>query len=80
MMQMMHECMEHCRAVQEPAEDLKKKATEARESDDPARMKRILEEVEQYLAQAESRMSRCMRMMGGHDMMGPPKRGKKESK
>lgn len=80
MMQMMHQCMEHCRAVQEPAKDLKKKVEEARASGDPARMKQVLEDVEQYLTETESRMSRCMKMMGGQGMMERPKRGKEESK
>lgn len=71
MHEMMRQCMGHCQVMSDAAGKLRSTVAQARASNDPAKMRAALEQVQAHFAAAEQRMAGCMNMMGQgeHGMM-----------
>lgn len=69
MMQMMQQCRQHCQETQQSAGRLSKVIAEAKQSNDPARMRAALEQVEKHQSKMTEHMSMCMRSMGNMEKM-----------
>ena len=61
---MMKQCMGNCQAVSKSIDDTSKAIDEARNSNDPEKMKAALDQAQKQLAQMRQHMSTCMDMMG----------------
>lgn len=69
MMQMMQQCRQHCQETQQSGERLSKVIAEAKQSNDPGRMRAALEQVEKHQSEMRQHMSMCMRSMGNMEKM-----------
>jgi hypothetical protein len=74
---MMQECRKHCEATTISIDQTMKMMEEARQSNDPAKMRSALESAQKPLTEMKDHMAMCMRMM---DMMrqmrgSPAKKG-----
>ena len=61
---MMKSCMEHCQQTSASIDRLTQTMNEAKESNDPAKMRAALDEAQKPLAEMKQHMSMCMNMMG----------------
>ncbi len=64
---MMQECRKHCQRTRGSIANLQKTLEEARQSNDPAKMRNAIEQAEKPLADMQNHMDMCMNMM---NMMG----------
>jgi uncharacterized membrane-anchored protein YhcB (DUF1043 family) len=71
--EMMKECRKHCEATTNSIDQMTKTMDEARQSNDPAKMRSALDAAQTPLAEMKNHMSMCMNMM---DMMGKMHGGK----
>lgn len=69
MMDMMQECRQHCQRTEKAGDTLSKVVTEARQSNDPSKMRAALEQVEKQQSEMREHMSMCMRAMDKMDKM-----------
>jgi phage shock protein A len=69
MMGMMQECRTHCRQMSGMHGDLRKTVEQARQSNDPVKMRAALDQVQKSLTTMEQRMSQCMRSMDNMEKM-----------
>ena len=69
MMPMMQQCRQHCQETQQSGERLSKVIAEAKQSNDPAKMRAALEQVEKQQSEMRQHMSMCMRSMGNMEKM-----------
>lgn len=67
MMDMMQQCRQHCQQTQQSGERLSKVIAEAKQSNDPAKMRAALDQVEKQQSDMRQHMTMCMRSM---DKMG----------
>ncbi len=61
--EMMRECREHCSAAHQSLDQASKTADEAKQSDDPAKMRSALQAISQSLAEGKRHMGMCLNMM-----------------
>jgi hypothetical protein len=61
---MMKSCQEHCRMTSASIDNINKVAEEAKRTNDPAKMRQALDEVQKPLASMKEHMTMCMNMMG----------------
>lgn len=66
---MMKRCREHCQATLKSTDALAKTIAEAKESNDPAKMRAALEQAEKPLADMREHMNMCMMMMNMMEKM-----------
>lgn len=71
-MKMMHECMGHCQAMSGSMKKLKTTVEQARKSNDPAKMRAALDQVQTHMSGMDEQMNGCMQMMDrdGRGAMG----------
>jgi hypothetical protein len=62
--EMMKSCQEHCRMTSASIDNMNKTIDEAKRSNDPAKMRQALDEVQKPLASMKEHMNMCMNMMG----------------
>jgi hypothetical protein len=62
----MKECRQHCQRTRESAANLQKTLEDAKQSNDPAKMRNAIEQAQKPLAEMQSHMDMCMNMMGMH--------------
>jgi len=75
MQNMMSNCKEHCQNTSTSIDQLLARIEEAKNSNDPARLKSALEEVEKPLMEMKNHMNMCMSMMSMmENMMGSAQR------
>ncbi|MBY0507759.1 MAG: hypothetical protein K2X03_27855 [Bryobacteraceae bacterium] len=67
---MMKNCREHCQRTTGMIDQLTKQMDEARQSNDPAKMRSALEGAQKPLAEMKDHMSMCMNMMDMMQKMG----------
>ena len=81
---MMNECRQHCQRTRESAANLQKTLEDAKQSNDPAKMRNAIEQAQKPLAEMQNHMNMCMNMMGMHGkggmMQGSPEEQKKRDK
>lgn len=84
MHKMMQECQQHCQRTRDSAANLQKTLEEARQSNDPAKMRSAIEQAQKPLAAMQNHMDMCMNMMSmqekGGMMHGQPGEQKKREK
>jgi small-conductance mechanosensitive channel len=61
---MMEGCREHCQQTSASIDRLMQRMDEARQSNDPAKMRAMLDEAQKPLADMKQHMNMCMNMMG----------------
>lgn len=66
--EMMKSCQKHCSASRESISKIRGEVDAALQSNDPARMRAALQQVQKPLAEMDDHMSMCMKMMS--DMHG----------
>lgn len=66
---MMKGCREHCQASMKSMDGLAKIVADARTSNDPAKMRAALQQVEKPLADMRQQMTMCMNMMSMMEKM-----------
>lgn len=69
MMPMMKECRKHCQETTDGMSKLSPVIEDAKKSNDPAKMRAALEQVEKQHAAMNQHMSMCMRSMGDMENM-----------
>ena len=69
MMGMMKECREHCQKTTDAMSKLSQVIEDAKKSNDPAKMRAALEQVEKHHAGMNQHMSMCMRAMNDMEKM-----------
>lgn len=69
MMGMMQECRKHCQGMSGTHGELRKTVDDARQSNDPAKMRAALDQVHKSLNTMEQHMSQCMRSMNNMEKM-----------
>lgn len=86
MMGMMQQCRQHCQQTQQSGERLSESIAEAKQSNDPAKMRAALDQVEKQQSEMQQHMTMCMRSMdkmgnmpGMQGNMGGMKHGDKKS-
>lgn len=67
---MMKQCREHCSTATKQMDDMMKKMSDARTSNDPAKMRAALEDVRKPLTEMKGHMDQCMTMMDMMQKMG----------
>ena len=67
MMGMQKECHRHCQPTLDAMKNLSQVVADARASNDPAKMRAALEQVEKQHAEMNKHISMCMRSMGEMD-------------
>ncbi|HWQ54051.1 MAG TPA: hypothetical protein VN442_10230 [Bryobacteraceae bacterium] len=77
---MMKECRQHCQRTRESAANLEKTLEDAKQSNDPAKMRSAIEQAQKPLAAMQSHMNMCMNMMGMHGKGGMMQGGQGEQK
>jgi hypothetical protein len=76
----MQNCQKHCSATKRDVASLRQQIAEAKQSNDPAKMRAALDPAEKPLAQMDQHMDRCMRMMKKMDMHHGMGMGSSETK
>jgi len=61
---MMKGCQEHCQQTSASIDQLMKSMDEAKQSNDPAKMRAALDQAQKPLADMKQHMNMCMNMMG----------------
>jgi hypothetical protein len=61
---MMKGCREHCQQTSASIDELMKTMDEAKQSNDPAKMRTALDQAQKPLAEMKQHMNMCMNMMG----------------
>ncbi|HJT70837.1 MAG TPA: hypothetical protein VJ731_11605 [Terriglobales bacterium] len=67
---MMKSCQQHCQRTTASIDQLTKEMEEAKQSNDPAKMRKALEDAQKPLADMKNHMSMCMNMMDMMQKMG----------
>ncbi len=67
---MMKQCREHCSAAQKQMTDLTKKLDEARDSNDPTKMRAALQDAQKPMMDMKNHVDQCMHMMDMMQNMG----------
>jgi hypothetical protein len=77
---MMKQCRSHCRQTTASIDKTMKQMNEAKQSNDPAKMRAVIDDAEKNLSEMKNHMSMCMdmmqkmhggNMMSGHEKMQP---------
>ena len=67
---MVKQCRERCSTATKQMDDMMKKMSDARTSNDPAKMRAALEDVQKPLTEMKGHMDQCMTMMDMMQKMG----------
>jgi predicted lipoprotein len=72
--EMMNECREHCSTATRQMDDMMKMMSDARRSNDPAKMRGALEDAQKPLTTMKGHMDQCMTMIDIMQKAGAVKR------
>ena len=75
---MMEECREHCEETSQSIDEMMTMMKEARQSNDPAKMRAALDKAQEPLGEMKEHMSGCMHMMDMMQKMHGGQNGMKE--